>query len=66
MEVCIDRLFCNGCGVCIEMCSMGVFSMNSKTQRAEVTRGYLCIGCFQCRTFCPTKAITPRWVMRVS
>jgi len=66
MEVYIDRIFCNGCGICVDMCSMGVFEMNHHTHKADATRHYLCIGCFKCRDFCPTRAITPRWIMRVS
>lgn len=66
MEVYIDRIFCNGCGTCEEMCSMGVFQVNHHTHKAEAIRPHLCIGCFKCREFCPTQAIAPRWIMRVS
>lgn len=64
MEVYIDRIFCNGCGKCVDLCSMGVFKMNRN--KAEPTFAYLCVACFLCRDFCPTKAIQPRWIMRVS
>jgi formate hydrogenlyase subunit 6/NADH:ubiquinone oxidoreductase subunit I len=43
---------------------MGVFEIVNHT--VEASRAYLCVACFKCRDFCPTKAITPRWVMRVS
>jgi NAD-dependent dihydropyrimidine dehydrogenase PreA subunit len=64
MEVYIDRIFCNGCGKCVDLCSMGVFKIVNK--KAEAARAQVCIGCFKCRDFCPTHAIAPRWVMRVS
>jgi len=43
---------------------MGVFKIVNK--KAEAARAQVCIGCFKCRDFCPTHAIAPRWVMRVS
>ncbi|MFA5296183.1 MAG: 4Fe-4S dicluster domain-containing protein [Methanoregulaceae archaeon] len=64
MEVYVDRIFCNGCGTCVDLCSMGVFQMAGKW--AEPFRQHLCVACFRCRDFCPTKAIAPRWIMRVS
>lgn len=64
MEVYVDQIFCNGCSVCVDLCSMGVFKMVH--HKAEPVHAQLCIGCFKCRDFCPTKAIAPRWVMRVS
>ncbi len=64
MEVYIDHIFCNGCGDCEKKCSMGVFEM--KHGKAHATHENICIGCFHCQAFCPTKAIAPRWIMRVS
>ncbi|NTW18047.1 MAG: 4Fe-4S binding protein [Syntrophaceae bacterium] len=43
---------------------MGVFELVHR--KAQPSRAHLCIGCFQCREFCPTHAISPRWIMRVS
>jgi ferredoxin len=64
MEIFVDRIFCNGCGVCVDLCSMGVFRIVN--HKAEPFRAYLCVGCFKCREFCPSAAIAPRWIMRVS
>lgn len=64
MEVYVDRGFCNGCGICLDSCSMGVFELVHN--KAEPTRANLCVACFKCRDFCPQKAIQPRWIMRVS
>ncbi|NYT21485.1 MAG: hypothetical protein GKC07_06770 [Methanomicrobiales archaeon] len=43
---------------------MGVFTIVN--HKAEAFKSQLCVACFKCREFCPTKAITPRWIMRVS
>ncbi|MDD1713133.1 MAG: ferredoxin family protein [Methanoregulaceae archaeon] len=64
MEVYIDRIFCNGCGECEKQCSMGVFKIVKG--KAQAVHENICVGCFQCQSFCPTKAIAPRWIMRVS
>jgi 2-oxoglutarate ferredoxin oxidoreductase subunit delta len=64
MEVYVDRIFCNGCGLCVDLCSMGVFTLVE--MKAEPIRVHLCIACFKCKEFCPSHAIAPRWIMRVS
>jgi len=43
---------------------MGVFKMDGDL--AFVDNEYICVGCFKCQSFCPTNAIQPRIVMRVS
>jgi len=48
----------------VDLCSMGVFRIVN--HKAEPFRAYLCVGCFKCREFCPSAAIAPRWIMRVS
>jgi NAD-dependent dihydropyrimidine dehydrogenase PreA subunit len=62
IEIYVDPFMCTGCGTCVDQCSMGVFEMQEKI--AEPVRGNSCIGCFQCKNFCPTGAIQTRWVMR--
>jgi len=64
MEIFVDKLFCNGCANCIQQCTMGVFKMDG--DQAFVDNEYICVGCFKCQSFCPTNAIQPRIVMRVS
>lgn len=64
IEIFIDKFFCNGCGNCIDQCSMGVFKMDDGI--IVVSSEYSCIGCFKCQNFCPVSAIQPRIIMRVS
>jgi formate hydrogenlyase subunit 6/NADH:ubiquinone oxidoreductase subunit I len=62
IEVYVDGSLCIGCGTCVEQCSMGVFKMNDEV--ADPVNSHTCIGCFQCKNFCPNNAIQTRWVMR--
>jgi energy-converting hydrogenase B subunit K len=58
----IERRLCSNCGICIEMCSMGVFGMVDGD--VFPVRMHLCITCLQCADFCPTHAISTRWTVR--
>jgi len=50
---------CNGCGLCVENCSMDVFVMDPVTKKAIVAYPEDCWECdrFYCETECPTHAI---------
>lgn len=62
IEVYVDKPHCNGCGSCVDQCSMGVFRIDE--EKAEPVQSQACIGCFKCLDFCPEKAIQTRWIMR--
>jgi len=62
IEVYVDPGRCNNCGICITMCSMGVFANNGDGIYPE--RSQLCCSCFKCNEFCPRHAISTRWIVR--
>jgi Indolepyruvate ferredoxin oxidoreductase, alpha and beta subunits len=62
IEVYVDTPLCNGCGDCVDQCSMGVFRIYE--EKAEPVQSQACIGCFKCLSFCPVNAIQTRWIMR--
>ena len=61
-EVYVDPERCTSCGICISMCSMGVFVKNRQGVYHE--RSQLCCSCFKCNEFCPAHAISTRWIVR--
>lgn len=61
-EVYIDPHRCRMSGVCIDMCSMGVFAWVDGT--VYPLNSHLCCSCFQCSEFCPHHAISARWILR--
>jgi len=64
VEIYVDRLLCDGCGYCVDNCTMGVFTISDG--RADPLRAEICIACFKCHDFCPNHAISARWIMRVA
>jgi ferredoxin len=57
-HITIDKEKCNGCGLCVEVCSD--FNIEIIEGKAEVTSGkavFGCIGCGHCMAVCPTGAI---------
>lgn len=61
-EIYLDPDRCIQCGVCVDMCSMGVFTRNHEGIYPE--KSHLCCSCFKCNEFCPEHAISTRWIMR--
>jgi ferredoxin len=53
----VDKIACDGCGVCAKRCQVGALSVSSKKQPAVLDRDR-CIGCGLCVPTCPTHAIT--------
>jgi ferredoxin len=53
----VDKIACDGCGVCAKRCQVGALSVSSKKQPAALDRDR-CIGCGLCVPTCPTHAIT--------
>jgi NAD-dependent dihydropyrimidine dehydrogenase PreA subunit len=46
---------CTGCGICVDVCPHGVFTLNSRT--IHVVRGDACMECGACQVNCPFDAI---------
>ena len=61
-EVYLNPDLCRNCGLCIDMCSMGVFA--NTDEGVYPLKSHLCIACFKCNDFCPENAITTRFVVR--
>jgi len=58
-RITIDAEKCNGCGLCVEVCSDNCIAMkDGKAVVSEETAVFGCIGCGHCMAICPTGAIT--------
>jgi NAD-dependent dihydropyrimidine dehydrogenase PreA subunit len=53
----IDNQLCNGCGICINTCSMDVIRMDSENKKAIIKYPEECMSCAYCEMDCPVKAI---------
>ena len=53
----VDRVTCEGCGVCVKRCQVGAVRVSAKKQPAVVDRDR-CIGCGVCVPACPAQSIT--------
>jgi electron transport complex protein RnfB len=51
----VDSKKCTGCGVCVQVCPVGVFEM--KGDKSNVKKPGDCIQCRACEASCPQKAI---------
>lgn len=56
-EVIIDKSWCKGCSLCVDICPKQVLGMDDR-QKAEAVEISKCIGCHQCENICPDLAIT--------
>ena len=62
--VSVDKMFCKGCGLCVEVCPKGIMALdmdiiNSKGYHPAVcTDQDTCIACLSCALMCPDVAIT--------
>lgn len=54
----IDKTQCIACGVCVEICPVGVLELSDGRVVADDDRGIGCIACAHCMMVCPTGAIT--------
>ena len=53
----IDQELCNGCGICVNTCSMDVIRMDKETKKAVIKYPEDCMCCDYCELDCPTHAI---------
>jgi len=56
-EISIDREKCNGCGLCVSVCSDFSLKMEDNKAAINETPFFGCIGCGHCMAICPTDAI---------
>jgi NAD-dependent dihydropyrimidine dehydrogenase PreA subunit len=53
----IDHELCNGCGICIDTCSMDVIRMDEQSKKAVIKYPDECMCCAFCEYECPEEAI---------
>ncbi len=53
----IDTELCNGCGICVNSCSMDVIRMDKKNKKAVIQYPEDCMLCGWCVVDCPQNAI---------
>jgi 2-oxoglutarate ferredoxin oxidoreductase subunit delta len=61
-KVVVNKTYCKGCGLCIEVCPRKLLSMsNDYNQQGQPSVQFekdgACIGCRQCALICPDAAI---------
>jgi len=50
---------CDGCKICLNFCSFGVYEYDEKTNKVKVSNPYNCeVGCSMCAVKCKPKAIS--------
>jgi len=55
-RVAVDQKKCKGCEECLEVCTVGIFHM--QTGKASPLEGRECLGCESCVALCEENAIT--------
>jgi len=56
MDIEINKKWCKGCGICIDLCPKKVFVMNEYS-KASAASPESCINCKICEHHCPDFAI---------
>ena len=54
----IDEERCVGCGLCYEVCPMGVYEIDEGTQKAKIVNGSECINCNACLRHCVASCLS--------
>ncbi len=57
-EINLDRSVCIGCGVCEEVCPLGVYRMDDEQKKSVMKYPSKCTACTACVVQCPTGAIS--------
>jgi len=57
--VVINRVWCKGCGICIELCPKGALERDAE-EKAEWRHAEKCIRCGLCELRCPDLAVELR------
>jgi len=63
-RIIVDKFYCKGCGLCVEVCSESIMAidMEETNQKgyhpAVCTNHEACSTCMDCVTMCPDVAIT--------
>lgn len=56
-EIKINTAKCNGCGACVEICPVGIYTIvNEKVKISHSSEE--CLGCRACEASCPVGAIS--------
>lgn len=53
----INTTLCEGCGACIDICLLDVFTWNLQTGKARLTNPNACNFCGDCINFCMVHAL---------
>ena len=53
----IDYELCNGCGICVDSCSVDVIRMDNENKKAIIRYPEECMCCAYCELDCPQQAI---------
>jgi NAD-dependent dihydropyrimidine dehydrogenase PreA subunit len=53
----IDEDKCDGCYVCVELCTKDVLRLDEKSKKAVIAYRDDCQTCYTCEMNCPTKAV---------
>lgn len=61
IEIRVDEEACNGCGLCVKDCPMGVFEL--KDSVSSPVHPENCMGCLSCHEICPAQALEHRGVV---
>jgi len=56
----VDTVKCSGCGQCMNVCPVGIYSIVKGKSKPNDKKISTCIECHACEVSCPSKAIKLR------